>query len=442
LVDWNWGGPKGLLDEHQGLENKGSLLAQLTDDCFAHGGELMRTDEALALIAGKVGRVTESEAVGLAGALGRILAEEVVAPAAVPPRDNSAVDGYAVYFEDLDPDAETRLRVAGRAAAGHPFTGTAARGTALRIFTGALMPDGPDTVMMQEDCALEGDILVVRPGIKRGANRREAGEDIQAGSVVLKAGQRLRPQDLGQAAAVGRASLEVSRPLRVALFSTGDELVEPGADLPPGSIYDSNRFTIAGLLHALGCRVSDLGILADRPDVVRRALADAAPQHDLIVTSGGVSVVAVSLKKAAVEELGNIYAWRLAIKPGRPIALGQVARVPFVGLPGNPVAVMVTFLNLVRPMVLALMGGRELTPHHFKVRAAFDYKKKKDRREWVRARLVSDGGDGWRAEKFPREGAGILSSLVESDGLVELPEGLTRLEAGAMVDFLPFSEVG
>jgi molybdopterin molybdotransferase len=296
--------------------------------------------------------------------------------------------------------------------------------------------------MMQEDCALEGDILVVRPGIKRGANRRAAGEDIAAGAVVLKAGQRLRPQDLGQAAAVGRASLEVSRPLRVALFSTGDELVEPGTALPPGSIYDSNRFTIAGLLHALGCRVSDLGILADRPDAVRQALAQAAPLHDLIVTSGGVSVGDEDHVKAAVEALGSIHAWRLAIKPGRPIALGQVQRVPFVGLPGNPVAVMVTFLNLVRPMVLALMGCRDLTPHHFKVRAAFDYKKKKDRREWVRARLVSDGSEGWRAEKFPREGAGILSSLVESDGLVELPEGLTRLEAGTMVDFLPFSEVG
>jgi len=416
-------------------------MAQLSDDCFAHGGRLMTTAEALEHLTGRVSRVTADETVPVTEALGRILGENLTAPEDVPPHDNSAVDGYAVHFDDLDPEAETRLPVRGRAAAGHPLAGPAERGTALRIFTGAPMPEGPDTVMMQEDCRLEGAEVAIAPGIRRGANRRAQGEDIRAGSRVLARGQRLRAQDLGQAAAAGRTSLAVSQPLRVAVFSTGDELREPGAPLGPGCIYDSNRVTVSALLQGLGCQVADLGILKDEADTIRGALEAAAEGHDLIVTSGGVSVGEEDHVKQAVEALGQIHFWRLAIKPGRPIALGQVGRVPLVGLPGNPVAVVVTFVNLVRPMILKLMGGSELVPHHFRVRAAFDHKKKKDRREWVRARLEADGEGGWQAIKFPREGAGILSSLVESDGLVELPEEMTYLEAGSLVDFLPFSEV-
>ena len=416
-------------------------MAQLSDDCFAHGGRLMTTAEALEHLTQGVSRVTTDETVPLVGSLGRILAEDLVAPQDVPPHDNSAVDGYAVHFDDLDPDADTRLPIQGRAAAGHPLEGPAKRGTAVRIFTGAPMPEGPDTVMMQEDCRLDGDQVVIAPGIRRGANRRERAEDIRAGTRVLSHGQRLRAQDLGQAAAIGRTSLAVSRPLSVALFSTGDELREPGTPLDAGCIYDSNRVTVSALLQGLGCRVADFGILRDEADTIREALADAAGGHDLIVTTGGVSVGEEDHVRQAVEALGQIHFWRLAIKPGRPIALGQVGRVPLVGLPGNPVAVVVTFVNLVRPMILTLMGGTELMPHHFRVRAAFDHKKKKDRREWVRARLEADGEGGWQAIKFPREGAGILSSLVESDGLVELPEEMTYLEAGDLVDFLPFSEV-
>ena len=416
-------------------------MAQLSDDCFAHGGRLMRTAEALDLLARSVVRVTVAEPVPLTRALARILAEDVVSPHDVPPHENSAVDGYAVFFDDLDAERDTVLPVSGRASAGHPLDGPAPRGKAVRIFTGAPMPEGMDSVMMQEDCELEGERVVLRPGLKRGANRRLRGEDITAGSTVLSAGLRLRPQDLGQAAAVGRAELMVSRPLRVALFSTGDELREPGTTLEAGCIYDSNRTTIHGLLTGLGCAVDDLGILEDDPETLRAALQDASEGHDLVVTSGGVSVGEEDHVKAAVEALGRLHLWRLAIKPGRPIALGQIGSVPFVGLPGNPVAVMVTFLNIVRPMILRMMGGTGLTPHHFRVPADFSHKKKKDRREWVRARLVSDGGTGWRAVKFPRQGAGILSSLVEAEGLVELPEEMTALEPGTLVDFLPFSEV-
>ena len=416
-------------------------MAQLSDDCFAQGGKLMRTDEALELLGRIVIRVTESEFVALDGALGKILTEDVISPLDVPAHDNSAVDGYAVFFDDLDPERDTALPVTGRAAAGHPLGRAARRGEAIRIFTGAAMPEGPDCVMMQEDCDVDGDSVVLRPGLQRGANRRLRGEDIAAGRTVLHAGARLRPQDLGQAAAVGLRELPVSRPLRVALFSTGDELREPGVPLDAGCIYDSNRAIIHGLLTGMGCAVADLGILKDEASSLRAALEAAAPDHDLVVTSGGVSVGEEDHVRAAVEALGRLHFWRLAIKPGRPIALGQIGTVPFVGLPGNPVAVMVTFLYIVRPMILRLMGGTGLTPRHFRVPADFSHKKKKDRREWVRASLIADGATGWRAVKFPRQGAGILSSMVESEGLVALPEEMTRLEPGALVDFLPFSEV-
>ncbi|HUI16597.1 MAG TPA: gephyrin-like molybdotransferase Glp, partial [Alphaproteobacteria bacterium] len=389
----------------------------------------------------RVACVTEAETVPLTAALERILAADVVAARSVPPYDNSAVDGYAIAFDDLRPAGETRLRVAGRAAAGHPLGRPLARGEAVRIFTGAEMPEGADTVMMQEDCRSEGGTVVIAPGIRRGANRRRTGEDVKAGAVILSAGRRLRPQDLGLAASVGCTALALQKALRVALFSTGDELREPGQATPPGTVYDANRFTLAALLQRLGCAVSDLGILPDRPAVVAQALAEAAHGHDAIITSGGVSTGEEDHVRAALETLGSLHFWRLAIKPGRPLAFGQIGGKAFLGLPGNPVAMMVTFLRFARPLLLRMMGCSETAPMLYRVRADFEHRKKDGRREWVRARLVSDGAGGIVARKFPREGAGILSSMVEADGLAELPESLTHLERGSMVDFLPFSEV-
>ena len=415
-------------------------MAQLSDDCFAHGGRLMRVDEALAGLRERVSPVAVAQTVRLPDALGRVLLEDVVSPIDVPQHGNSAVDGYAVFFDDLNAEQETTLPVTGRVAAGHALDRPARRGEAIRIFTGAPMPHGPDTVMMQEDCSEQDGRVTIKPGIARGANQRAAGEDVAAGATVLAAGQRLRPQDLGQAAAVGRATLEVARPLEVGVVSTGDELCEPGGPLREGGIYDSNRFTVHGLLAQLGCRVHDLGILPDDRAAVTGALADAAERLDLVVTSGGVSVGEEDHVKQAVAALGRLHTWRLAIKPGRPIALGQLGRVPFVGLPGNPVAVVVTFVTIVRPLVLRMLGGRAEKPHLFKVKAGFDHKKKRARREWVRARLVARDGE-LRVDKYPSQGAGVLSSIVESDGLVELPEEMTQLEAGSLVDFLPFSEV-
>ncbi|MSP82559.1 MAG: molybdopterin molybdenumtransferase MoeA [Alphaproteobacteria bacterium] len=416
-------------------------MVQLSDDCFAGPGAMMTLDQALALVARIARPVVDPEPVPLAAATGRVLAADVVATGDVPGADNSAVDGYAVYFDDLPPGADAILPVTGRAAAGHPWGQAARRGEAIRVFTGALMPAGPDTVLMQEDCRRDGDRVVIPPGIRRGANRRLAGEDVRRGQTVLRAGIRLRPQDVGLAAASGHASLAVQRPLRVAIFSTGDEVRDPGQALTPGTVYDSNRYVLGGLLGELGCRVTDLGILPDDAATVGDALARAAADHDLLFTSGGVSVGEEDHVRTAVAALGTLHAWRVAIKPGRPIALGQIGRVPFVGLPGNPAAAMVTFVTVARELVLRLAGRGETRPLTFPVRAAFARKKKRDRREFVRVRLATAADGVPEATPFPREGAGILSSLVEADGLVALPEDLTRLEAGMMVSFLPFSEV-
>lgn len=416
-------------------------MAQLSDDCFAFGGRLATAAEALAELDRRLTAVVDRETVALDAALGRILAEDVTSPRAVPPHDNAAVDGFAVRYEDLAPDGETRLGIVGRAAAGHPFAGVPPRGSALRVLTGAPMPPGPDTVFMQEDCRVEGAEVIVPPGIKKGANRRRAGEDIALGATILGRGRRLRAQDLGLAASVGRATLVVHRPLRVAVFSTGDEVRDIGAELPAGCIFDANRHVLLGLLRALGTEVSDLGIVADRYEAVHAALARAAAGHDLLVTSGGMSTGEEDHVRAAVAAQGSIHFWRLAIRPGRPLAFGQVGRVPFIGLPGNPVAMMVTFLRFARPAILRLAGATVEPPMQFPVRARFDYKKKAGRREWVRVRLAVGDGGMPDALKFPRDGAGILSSMVESDGLVELPEELTRVEPGTIVSYMPFSEV-
>jgi molybdopterin molybdotransferase len=414
-------------------------MAQLTDDCFAFGGALLSVEAAEALIADRIPAVDGVEEVALASALGRVLAGPLHAPANLPPFFNAAVDGYAFRHADLAPSGETRLPIGLRIQAG-AAPAALPEGAAARIFTGAPMPDGADTVMMQEDAREEAGAVVIVPGLKRGANCRPAGEDVARGALALPAGRRLTPPDIGLAAALGLARLSVRPRLRVGVFSTGDELAEPGRALGPAQTYDSNRFTLLALLGRLPVAACDLGILPDDAGATSAALREAARTHDVLLTSGGVSTGEADHVKAAIEAGGRLVFWRLAIKPGRPAAMGLVAGTPVIGLPGNPVAAVVTFLHLARPLILQRAGALPEMLPRFCATADFAYRKKAGRREYVRVSLAF--GDSLPvARKYAREGAGLLTSLTESDAFCELPEGITSLAPGDAVRVLPFSAV-
>ncbi|MEK8034788.1 gephyrin-like molybdotransferase Glp [Ideonella sp. DXS29W] len=415
----------------------------------------MSLDEALTRLVdvAQARRINETESIPTAQALGRVLAEAVASTLDVPPADNSAMDGYAVRFADLSADsaAGTVLPVSQRIAAGsvgQPLE----PGTAARIFTGALVPPGADTVVMQEQCEalpLEGaapDRARVRISgpVTAGQSIRRRGEDVARGSQVLQPGARLTPQALGLAASVGAASLPVLRRPRVALFSTGDELVMPGDPLPPGAIYNSNRFTLRALLEAAGCVVDDLGIVPDRLDATREALRRAATGNDLIITSGGVSVGEEDHLKPAVQAEGRLDLWQMAIKPGKPLAFGAVRRpgdtaqaggeALFIGLPGNPVSSFVTFVVAVAPVLRALQGMPATLPRGLPLPAAFRWPRPDKRREFLRVRLNEQGA----LELFTNQGSGVLTSAVWADGLVDNPPGQAIAE-GDIVRFLPMA---
>jgi molybdopterin molybdotransferase len=422
-------------------------MAQLSDDCFAFNGPLLPVAEAERLIAARVAPVEGCETVTLREAAGRVLAQDIIAPVNVPPFDNSAVDGFAVCSDDLDPGAEKHLTIVDRVAAGYAATQAVKPGEAIRIFTGAPMPPGADTVFMQEDCRIEGDAVIVPPGLQRGSNRRLAGEDVRAGAVALPTGRRLAVQHVALAAALGLAKLEVRRRVRVALFSTGDEIVEPGAALPRAALYDSNRYLLSGLIARFGAEVTDLGILSDDPKKLAAAIASAAANHDLVLTSGGVSTGEADYVRSAVESIGRIVFWRVAIKPGRPVAMGVVPSsnssegAAFVGLPGNPVAVFVTFVRVVRPLLLRLAGALPEPLVAMSARATFSYRKRKGRREYVRVALRTAADGVVEAVKYEQDGAGVLTSLTETDGLAELGEDVTKVEPGATVGFLSYASL-
>jgi molybdopterin molybdotransferase len=396
-------------------------------------------DEALARLLAGAEPLREAETVLTQAAAGRVLATSLHSGIDVPPLDNTSMDGYAVRCADVSA-AGTRLAVAQRIPAGS-VGHMLAPGTAARIFTGAPLPAGADAVVMQELCAPDGDAVTMNHLPHPGEWIRRRGEDIAAGAEVLAAGTRLTAAHVGVAASVGAAQLTVFRRLRVALFSTGDELAMPGEPLKPGGIYNSNRYTLRALLEGLGCEVADLGIVPDTREATRAALRNAAAGNDLILTSGGVSVGEEDHVKPAVEAEGALDLWKIAIKPGKPLAFGSVRRpdgesaAAFIGLPGNPVSSFVTFLMLVRPFILKSQGATELRPRARGLQADFDFKGD-PRREFLRARINDTGG----LDLFPNQSSGVLTSCTWADGLIDNPPH-RAIAYGDTVRFLPFSEL-
>jgi molybdopterin molybdotransferase len=389
-------------------------------------------EDALERLTAAAKPLAESEEVGLAQARGRVLATALFSPLNVPRQDNSAMDGYAVRSSDV-PVSGTRLVVSQRIAAGS-VGHFLAPGSAARIFTGAPIPDGADAVVVQEHCMHDGDSVVFNQVPKPDSNIRRAGEDIRRGSEVLAAGVRLGSQHLGLAASVGIARLPVYRRLRVALFSTGDELTPPGEPLPPGAIYNSNRFFLQALLEQLGCDVADLGIIPDRIDETRVMLRQAAFRNDLIITSGGVSVGEEDHVKPAVQAEGELQLWKIAIKPGKPLAFGRVGSAAFIGLPGNPVSAFVTFLMLVRPFILKCQGVRAVEARSEIAEVKFDWPKSDVRRDFLRVKKCADG----RFELFSNQSSAVLTSTVWADGLISVPPGAT-LRVGERAEYFPFA---
>ena len=406
---------------------------------------LMSLDEALATLLAHISPLAGTESVATLDADGRILAQDVVSSLQVPAFDNASMDGYAVRSADVQ-QAGVALKVTQRIPAGH-FGQPLAPGQAARIFTGAPVPSGADAIVMQEQTepAEQTDQVRFVAAAQPGQWIRRSGEDVRQGDTVLKRGQKLGPAELGLAASLGLAHLQVMSRPKVALFSTGDELVMPGdvapADMPPGAIYNSNRFFLRALLHRLGCEVSDLGIVPDRREATVAALKTAADHHDLIVTSGGVSVGEEDHVKPAVQSLGALSLWQIAMKPGKPFAYGHVRRetatglAHFVGLPGNPVSSFMTFLLLVKPLILALQGAEQHAPVRMSLPAHFEWPKADKRREFLRVRRNASGG----LDLFPNQSSGVLTSVVWGDGVVDNPAGQT-IAHGDLVSFWPFAE--
>ena len=410
---------------------------------------LLSMDEALSALLGQARPLTETETVDTLIAHGRVLASAVQSMIDVPPMDNTSMDGYALRSADVAAPG-ARLKVTQRIPAGHVGE-MLAPGTAARIFTGAMIPSGADAVVMQEQCSAEklaeGDFVTVNHVPAAGEWVRRRGDDIRAGSTILPAGTRLTPQACGLAASVGMRQLTVARRLKVAVFFTGDELAMPGEPLTPGAIYNSNRFMLRGLIESLGCTLTDFGIVRDTLDETRATLRDAAREHDLIITTGGVSVGEEDHVRPAVEAEGRIDLWQIAIKPGKPLAHGRVRRggapaagargeADFIGLPGNPVSAFVTFLILVRPFVLKCQGVQDSTPRALQLMADFDWSKPDRRREFLRARMNPAGA----LELFPNQSSGVLTSTVWGSGLIDNPAG-QAIRRGDRVRFLPFAQL-
>jgi len=395
----------------------------------------MPVAKARELIARFLQPVTATERLSVRAALGRVLAEDVVSPLNVPAHDNSAMDGYAVRCVDLKGDGEASLKVTGTAFAGAPFQGTVKAGECVRIMTGGVVPAGADTIVMQEHVKAVQDRVTIGPGQTKGQNLRRAGEDLTAGQIALKRGLLLRPADVGLVASLGIGEVTVYRRLRVAFFSTGDELVSIGTQLKEGQIYDSNRYTLHGMLTRLGCEVLDMGVVRDDPKLLEKAFHDAAAAADVVITSGGVSVGEADFVKDLLNKLGEVVFWKIAMKPGRPLAYGKIGSAHFFGLPGNPVSVMVTFYQFVRDALLTLSGRDPVPPlPTFKVPCVSSLKKAPGRTEFQRGVLERDSHGTWSVRVTGEQGSGILRSMSEANCFIILPDTQGNVASGTLVE--------
>ena len=398
---------------------------------------MLSAEQLLSELLARARTLEEVEMVPLDGALGRVLGRGVASKVTVPPMDNSSMDGYAVRAAEVTPGEP--MWVSQRIAAGHMGEYLQA-GTAARIFTGAPIPPGADTVIIQENAIVEGEEVRFPVLPRRGENIRRAGEDILAGAEVLSPGTRINAAELGLAASAGVDALIVARRLKVAIFSTGDELAEPGDPIRPGQIYNSNRYTLTGLLQGINVELRDFGRVKDTLDATVKAMQQAAEWADVVITSGGVSVGEEDHVRTALQKLGRLEMWKVAMKPGKPVVYGRVGEADFIGLPGNPVSAFVTFCLFARPFLLKRMGVTRVLYRAFPVKAAFDWSKQGTRREFLRGLMVADGNEGAEVRLYPNQGSGVLTSVSWGDGLVDIPVGQT-VARGEWVRFIPFSEV-
>lgn len=422
------------------------MTRKLLDDCFLHDKDRLAHDDAIALLKSRLSTMAVIRSLPISEASGRILAYAARAERPVPAHTNSAVDGYAIAATRYDKTFGGRFAVSGRAAAGHPLQSVPSPSTAVRIFTGAVMPQGLDTVAMQEDCVVEtGDdgttVVTIPPGLKAGANVRHAGEDVAAGETLFEPGALLRPQDVAALASIGLAEIACYEPLRVAVVSSGDEVIRPGSrPLRDGEVFDANAPMLAALVANTGARVTDLGVWPDDAAEIRRRLSEAATQFNVILTSGGASRGDEDHMVAALDALGKRHLWQLAVKPGRPMSFGQIGDTIMVGLPGNPVAVFVCFLMYVYPLLRRLAGGIWPEPRRFLLPSAFAVPKRKTgRREFLRG-ILRARSTGFVVDRFERDGSGLISGLRAADGLIDIGEDVTSIEEGDPVRFIPFTE--
>ena len=414
-------------------------LAAIAARIAGYDPNALPVEKAQEFIAALVPKVQAVESVALRASLGRVLARDVVSGIDVPAHDNSAMDGYALRGSELAASGDSRFTVAGSGFAGANFEGSVPPGQCLRIMTGAVMPAGLDTVVPQEFTRREGETVVVPAGVVRtGDNRRLAGEDLARGEVALAAGRILRPADLGLAASLGRAELPVFRRLRVAFFSTGDELRSIGEPLDAGCVYDSNRYTIWAMLTRLGVEVIDLGVIRDEPAALEAAFSQAAASADAVITSGGVSVGEADHTKQVMKSLGDVLFWTIAMRPGRPMAVGRIGNAVLFGLPGNPVAVMVTFYAFVRDALLAMGGATPVPLPLLRAASTAAIRKKPGRTEYQRGTVSRAADGGWQVALTGAQGSGILRSMSQANGLVVLHHGQGNVAAGEAVDVLPF----